>query len=331
MIKIYTEYNKKNITDITPFCKSISISGDRDQCARTLQINILYSIFDKNHVKTQINPGTKVWVFLNGMNIFSGIVFDRSLSSTGQEIQFTAYDYLIYLLQNTVTYNFNKMPSFRAVEKVITDLGIKCNKIPKVNIPITRLITDKSAYEAIMEIYTQIYKRNGKMYIPVAEDTKVSIIEKGSVVTDFVIQSTTNNPVTNNVLSLDFSDSMSEMVNRVLIYDENGKFVGKVEDSNLFPYYGIMQRTYQKEENTNPYSAAKTMLHGVDRNLTVQCLGNWNCRTGYAVNTKVFYLNNLQNNILYIDSDTHTFEVATGKYTMQLTLNYENKMDIREE
>ncbi|WP_027624388.1 XkdQ/YqbQ family protein [Clostridium lundense] len=330
MIKIYAEYNKKYITDITPFCKSVSISGDKEQCSRRLEVSLLYSIFDRNHETTQINPGTKVWVTLNGEKIFSGIVFDRSLSSSSQEIQFTAFDYLIYLLQNTVTYNFNKMPASKAVEKIIKDLGINFNRIPNINIPITRLISDQSAYEAIMGIYTEIYKQNGKKYMLVADDTKISVIEKGAVVTDFVINSTRNDSETNTVLGLEYKDTMSSMVNRVMIYDDNGKFIGKVEDSKLFSYFGILQRTCQKEDGKSPYAMAKTMLHGVDRDVSIESIGNWSCRTGYAVNTKIFYLDNLQTNILYIDADTHTWEVATGKYTMNLTLNYENKMDIKE-
>lgn len=330
MIKIYAEYNKKHITDITPFCKSVSISGDKEQCSRRLEVSLLYSIFDRNHETTQINPGTKVWVILNGEKIFSGIVFDRSLSSSNQEIQFTAFDYLIYLLQNTVTYNFNKMPASKAVEKIIKDLGISFNRIPNINIPITRLISDQSAYEAIIGIYTEIYKQNGKKYMLVADDTKISVIEKGVVVTDFVIKSTRTDSETNTVLGLEYKDTMSNMINRVMIYDDNGKFIGKVEDSKLFSYYGILQRTFQKEEGKSPYSMAKTMLHGIDRDISIESIGNWSCRTGYGVNTKIFYLDNLQTNILYIDADTHTWEVATGKYTMNLTLNYENKMDIKE-
>jgi len=69
------------------------------------------------------------------------------------------------------------------------------------------------------------------------------------------------------------------------------------------------------------------MLAGIQQDVTIPALGNWDCRTGYTINTEIFYISNLQNAVMYIDGDTHTWEPGTGKYTMSLNLSYKNQMD----
>src|SRR5665648_496857 len=145
MIKLYSLYNGA-VTDITNVIKSISCSGDKAQAARKLDITLAYPIWDRNQPRTQIAPGTKVWLLLDGKEIFRGIAWDREINSSSEELTFPA-------------------------------------------------------------------------------------------------------------------------------------------------------------------------------------LGNWDCRTGYAVNTEIFYVSTLQNAVMFIDGDTHTWEPGTGKYTMSLNLSFGNKMD----
>lgn len=321
-------YWKENATNLI---KNITISGSKSEVARKLEATFFYMIFDRNHENVQIGPGCKIWILLDGKEIFRGIVWEREFNSN-EEITITAYDYLIYLLKSTVTYNFSNIPSHKAVKRIITDLGLKYRSIPTNKI-VNRLIQDKTAYDAIMEIYTQISKQNGKQYIPICEGTKISVIEKGAKVVDYTLTTKYTWKKDNdigNVINTNYKDTMDNMVNRVKIYDDKGNYINTVESGGLFEYYGIIQKTYQKEDDKNPNVVARNMLRGVDNACTIEAVGNWNCRTGHAIKSDIFYIDNLQNAILYIDGDSHTWDMASKKYTMTLDLSYKNKMDAKE-
>ena len=325
MIKLYALYSQKIVTDITAFCKTIQWSGDISQCARKLDVTLAYKIWDKNQSNTQIGTGTFVWMIdENGKELFRGIVFDRELSSN-EELKFTAFDYLIYFLKSKVTYNFQNIASEYAVERICTDLGVKYNRIPTTGIPIRRFFKGKQAYDAIMTIYTDVSYVNGKQYIPIIEADMLSVIEKGLVVSNFVLKPETN------IGQTTYSDSIENMINRVLIYDEKENYVGVLKNDDWISTYGILQDIYKQSKKQNTGEETTYKLHGVDETLKITSLGNTQCITGYAVQTQIFYIDILENTTLYIDADTHTWEVGTGKYTMELSLNLSNVMDRRED
>lgn len=329
MIKVYVLYGNKTI-DLTPFLKSVSISGDKEQIARRLEVTIHYSIWDKNHSTVQVAPGSKAWVLFGNTQIFYGIVWDRELNST-EELVFTAFDYLIYLQQSAVTYNFKNILVESGIRTILNNLGLPIRSIVSTGVKTSRILQNKTGYEAVMELLTQASKINRKQYILLNDRKETSVIEKGKVVTDFIVKSSNKEEMDCNVINTNYKDTMSNMVNRVMIYDDKNNYIGKVDNPSTFGYFGIIQKSYQKEKDKNYNIVAQNMLHGIDKTVNIECLGNWSCRTGFAVKTQIFYLNNLQNKVMYIDADTHTWEVATNKYTMQLTLSYENKMDIKEE
>ncbi|WML35945.1 terminase [Clostridium sp. OS1-26] len=337
-LSVWALYDRKILENITDFCKTVQISGDVQQCARKLDINMAYSIRDKNQPNAQIGPGTIIYVSLDFKEIYRGVVVDREINSGAQEITFTAYDYLMYFLRSKVTYNFQNIESEYAVEKICKDLGGMYNYIPTTGIKINRLIQNKTAYEAIMEIYTQVNKVNNIKYMPYADYDMFSVMEKGEVITNQEWHSYTGTVDVNAVLSPDlnmagtvYKDTSSNMVNKVKIYDENGNAIGATELEDVIKFYGVFQEEYQKEENKDPVTEARKLLHGIDREFSVTAIGDWRCRTGYAMQVKIPYIDILADTIMFIDGDTHTWELASGKYTMDLKLSYYNTMDAKEE
>ena len=188
MIQLFSLYNG-SVTDITNVVKSISSTGDKAQAARKLDITLAYPIWDRNQPRTQIAPGTKVWLLLDGKEIFRGIAWDRTINSAGEELTFPAYDYLIYVTKSKVTFNFSNITPEDATREICAELGIDIGDIASAGIKVNRLIAQKTGYEAIMEMYTQASKTNDKQYIPVMDGTKLSVIEKGKVVADYTLRS----------------------------------------------------------------------------------------------------------------------------------------------
>ncbi len=326
MIQVFTLYDNKITTNITPLCKSISLSGSISQVARKLDVSLAYSIFDRNQEHTQVGPGTKVWVTLNGKEIFRGIVWDRELNSN-EELSFTAYDYLIYSTKSKVTYNFKNISADDATRKVCSELGVAVGPLAST-CRFNRIVQAKTGYETIMEMYTQASKITGKKYIPIMVGTKLSIIEKGSIVADFSLISQLNSN-TSNISSMSYKDTLDSMINKVKIYDDKNNLIGQIENSSWIKFFGVLQENYTKEEDKNQNTVAKNMLNGINQEVSIEAIGNWNCRTGYAVKTKIFYIDVLQSAVMYIDGDTHTWDVGTGKYTMSLNLSFKNIMDTK--
>lgn len=324
-IKLYALYNGI-VQDLTNVVQSISNTGDKSQAARKIDLTFAYPIWDRNQPRPQVSPGTKVWMLLDGKEIFRGVVWDRTIDSGSNALTFMAYDYLIYLIKSKVTFNFTNITPEVAAVKICAELGITPGNLATTGIKVSRLIAQKTGYEAIMQMYAQASKLNGKQYIPTMDGTKLNVIEKGALIANYTLRSQIND-LTSNVLSTNYRDTMDGMVNKVKIYDDKNAYYGEVSNTSEINEYGLIQDNYVKEADKNPNTVAGGMLTGITQDVTIPALGNWDCRTGYAVNTEIFYISNLQKAVMFIDGDTHTWEPGTGKYTMSLNLSYKNAMD----
>ena len=162
------------------------------------------------------------------------------------------------------------------------------------------------------------------MYVPIMKGDKFCIIEKGQALSGYTLN------IEENVMNTTYKDSIDNMVNRVKIYDDEGNYVNVVENSGTFKDYGILQDAYQVDQDKNSVTVASNMLHGADRTVDIEAIGNLKCIAGYAVGTKIWYVSSLADATIYIDADNHTWDMGTGKYTMQLTLNFSNKMNFKE-
>lgn len=327
MIKLYSFYNGV-VRDITNAVKSISSTGDKAQVARKLDVTLAYPIWDRNQPRAQIRPGTKVWLLMDGKEIFRGVAWDREINSDSEELTFPAYDYLIYLTKSKVTYNFVNITPEDATCQICSELGVETGDIASTGIKVNRLLAQKTGYEAIMEMYTQASETNGKKYIPVMDGAKLCIIEKGSVVARYALRSQLDDR-SNNVLSTSYRDTLDGMVNKVKIYDSENNYVGEVSNNSWINEFGLIQENYVKEPDKDSDLVARGMLADVQTDITISALGNWACRTGYAVGTEIFYVSTLQSAVMYIEGDTHTWEPEGGKYTMSLNLSFKNQMDTK--
>jgi len=322
MIKIYSLYSGKT-TDITSFAKTIVLSASKDQPVRKLEGTIVYPIFDLNQPKIQIMVGFIIWVVddVDG-EIFRGIVVDREIDSI-QELKFTAYDLMYHLTKSKASYNFKNVTPEQITSIVCKEVGISTGTIVSAGIPISRIVKNKTLFNIIMECYTEASKQNKKQYITIMNSNKLSVIEKGQIVSGYTLQSDVN------INSLNYKDSIDNMVNRVKIYDTNGNYLSKVENSDWINQFGVLEESYMESKKKDTNKSATNMMFGLNTDITVNALGNVKCITGYAIACKVFYLSTMQNAILYIDTDSHTWDMGNGSYTMQLTLNISNLMDLQ--
>lgn len=322
--------NWENLTDMV---KTVQTSMTKEEVSRKFDVTIGYPVLDKRQPRFQVAPGTLISVNLNYDEIFRGWAQEREINTESGELTFTAQDCIIYLLRSKVTYNFKDIESEYAVEQIAKDLGIPYNIVPTTGIKISRKIDGKTAYEAIMEIYTQVSKQNGKFYMPYADHNMLSIMEKGTIIKNNTWYGYASETLTpdRNLIGLTYKDSMTSMVNRVKIYDDKGTYVGVTELPDMSKAYGVFQEEYHKEDGKEPYTEAKKLFHSIDREFTVNTVGDWRYRTGYAILSQIPYVDLLTNKIMYIDGDTHIWDLAKGKYTTELKVSYDNTMDWKED
>jgi hypothetical protein len=169
----------------------------------------------------------------------------------------------------------------------------------------------------VMTAYTEEAKKTGKKYMLYSKGDKFCSSEKGNVKLKLSFEEG------KNILSSNFKESVSKMVNKVLIVDDNGDKISEVKNDEWLKTYGLFQDVYKKQEDKDANAEAKAMLNGVEQSCSLSGFGDTTCITGYGVEVKDNYTGLV--GLFYIDSDTHTWE--GGNYTIDLELNFKNIMN----
>lgn len=305
--------------DITEYISSITWSGSRAEVARKLELAVVNAPLDKNITPPQMGLADPIYLFdEDNTELFRGFITDREASSGTGTVSYTAYDLLFYTLKSNATYNFSGKTAETITKMVCSDLQIPTGELASTGLSQKLIVQNKSIYEIIMMAYTQAYQKNGKKYHVVAEKGLLCVKEMGNKTCE--IEFTEDS----NITSSNYKESLQNMVNKVKIYDGEGKAVGVVQSEDT--KYGIFQQVYIKEEGKDANTTAKSMFKGVEKTFTLECL-NYNgavTGSGAIIRDTATGLSGL----VWIDSDAHTWK--DGVSTMQLTVTLKQMMDTKE-
>ncbi|WP_034438828.1 XkdQ/YqbQ family protein [Clostridium ihumii] len=330
MIRIFNSY-KMQAQELTQFCTSINICGSLSEIARKLEASMFYKIWDKHQINKQVGVGNLVWATLEGKEIFRGIVIDRSINAN-EELNFTAFDLAYYLTKNKVTRNFKNTTVMSAVQDICKEVGVRVDSLSNSNIKINRLIAQKTVYDAIMELYTQVSKQTGRRFYILMTGVGLNVPDIGAFKCDKVIKPCKDVfTADGNLLNLGFKDSMGNMINRIKVYDDKNNLIDTIQNVTMIKSYGVLQDNYVKEEDKNYKIVANNMIHDVDTEIECEVLGNYEYLTGREVTVQVPFISKLANRKMYVNADTHTWDVETGTFATQLTLSFSKDMDLKEE
>ena len=311
-------------TDITEAVSSVSCGGSTSQAARTAEIAVINAPNDKNvtDLKLKIAAGDTIKLYENNTTLFIGEVITKETTSETGTVTYSCTDLLNHLLKSTGVYNFSNTTAERITKKVCADFEIDTGTVVETKATIKKMIIDGSSiYDIIMMAYTKAARQTGKKYICRMEGTKLTVKVKGTIVKNFVLADEYN------ITNTKYEETIDSMVNVVKIYDENKKQVGEVKNGNWIDKYGIYQQIYTKEKGINAETAAKNMLSGVEKKVTLDGInGDLSCIAGNGV--EVYDKATGLNGVFWIDSDTHTWE--NGTHIMSLELNFKNIMDSKE-
>lgn len=316
MIKLICQKASGEKIDITNLLINVAWSGDYKSCARKLEFSLISSPMDKNIPKVDIPIMSIISFYEDDNELFRGFVYEREKSSDNA-MSFLCYDYCAKLNDIKVSKNIKNQTASTIYNNFLTEYGLNKGDIIQANTGVTKVFLGVTAYDMIMTAYTEEAKTTGKKYMLYSKGNKFYASEKGIVKLKLSFEEG------KNILSSSFKESVSNMVNKVLIVDENGNKVSEVKNEEWHKTYGLFQDVYKQQEGKDSNAEAKAMLKDIEQTCSLTGFGDTTCITGYGVQVKDTHTGLV--GLFYIDSDTHTWE--GGNYTIALELNFKNIMN----
>ena len=316
MIKLICKKANGEKLDITNLLINITWSGDYKSCSRKLEFSLISSPIDKNIPKIDIPLMSMILFYEDDNELFRGFVYEREKSSDNS-MSFLCYDYCAKLNDIKVSYNIKNQTASSIYNKALSEYGLSKGDIVGASVPISKVFLGVTIYDMVMTAYTEEAKKTGKKYMLYSKEDKFCSMEKGKTKLKLSFEES------KNILSSNFKESVSGMVNKVLIVDDNGNKSSEVSNDEWLKTYGLFQDVYKKEENKDSNTEAKAMLNGISQSCSLSGFGDTTCVTGCGVQVKDTHTGLV--GLFYIDSDTHTWE--GGSYTIDLELNFKNIMD----
>lgn len=309
-------------TDITEYVSSISWGGSRSEVARKLELKIVNAPLDDNITPITIDLADPVYLFEDDgkTELFRGFVTEREASSVQGVVTYVAYDLLFYTLKSKATYNFSSKTAETITQMVCNDLEIPVGSLASTGISQKLIVQNVSIYEIIMQAYTQAYQQNGVNYRVTAKKGLLNVEEMGKIVCEIELTEDSN------ITSSQYKETLTNMVNKVRIYDGEGNPAGVVQNDADVKKYGIFQQVYTKEEGKNATTTAESMFVGVEKTFTLNCVNHNGAVTGSGAVVRDSSTG--LSGVVWIDADTHTWN--NGVATMSLTVTLKQIMDTKE-
>jgi 3D (Asp-Asp-Asp) domain-containing protein len=304
--------------NVTEFVKEFTWSGSDTQASRTLEFSMLHSDYDDKIKKIEIKLGDVFTLYEDKDILFYGRITSRERTAESGSIHYIAMDYMHFLLRSTGTYEFENKKAEQIAKVVCADVGVEIEKLAatKSNIP-ALFFNNRPLYEVIMAGYTKAAQKNGKKYMPVMAGRRFSVIEKGAEIKDFWLNQG------ERIIDSTYGETTDSMVNRVAIYNTDGKKIGEVKEDSDLKTYGVYQSSLAVDSGDGK-AEAKNLLSGIEKTASLNCLGDTRCTAGKGVRIR----DNLSGIVgkFWIQNDTHTW-AEDGTYTMSLQLAFKNIME----
>jgi len=314
-IKLELINGTENI-DITQLVKNVTWSGSYQQACRKLEFSLLASPYDKSVPTVKIECGYMVRLLEEDNELFRGYIQSRNLSYNGNSVEYMALDGGTYVHRNELVYNFKSQTAESIASKVCADLGISAGSLASTGISMDKKFFGVSGYDIIMTAYTYASTKTNKKYMCAMDKGQLNVIEKGEITLELNFENGSN------ILDSNFSEDISNMVNKVKVYNGDEQEVKVISNSNDMKSYGTFTKILKLEDGKDADAEAKKELKSIERKASITGFGDTSCKSGYGVKVKDAYTNLV--GLFYIDEDVHTWE--NGIYKVDLTLAFENMM-----
>lgn len=292
--------------EILTTIEGLNWSGAKDICTRTLSFSLLYNPLKKDIPSYKFGVGSKVEFIDNEKTRFLGYIETMPYNTDSDIISLTCQDLTTRLIRSTFIGRMRGTLN-EIANNICGIFGIK-NGINSDSRHNNNIVSegDMSYYEVLRLACDAVYDRY-TLYM----DGDTLKIASQDVVDTFEIGY--------NIRSSSFSQSISNMVNKVLIIDNEGKVLQAVGNTEDIQKYGLFQSTYNYNKDCkNNIDEAKKVLKSVENQGEITCNNNNECISGrfIKINEPV---NNFKG-IFEIISDNHT--IGTNDSSMTLEVEY---------
>lgn len=318
-MRIFIHWDGKEDQEITHLLiGSYTWSGSRLQVARQLSFSYVQDDRDKLVPNIPIENGYTIY----GYNeedmenpIFVGNVYEVEKDRQSSRVSILARDHLFVLSRSQATRKYEDALPEEIAAGLCGEMGVKVGEMAKTGTPVSFIANNKTGYQIIMQAYAEASKKTGKKYHPMMNGTKLDIIEKGTLIKDFVADAQ------KNMTESKYKESISEIINQIAVVDEEGNPVEVIKEDEQIQKYSVFQGTYKVDPNKDTQAAVKKLMKKPDRSGTITVLGDYRVKSSYSIEIK----DSLFRGQFWIKSDTHNF--VDGKHEMRLELEFENLMD----
>lgn len=281
--------------DISALLCNATWSGSLNQPARTLRLELAYG--------AEPEVGERVDFFYQDVPLFTGMVMLSERSRDGVQIE--CMDAGVYLANNSTYKEYRGTPQ-AITAQVCAEFNVQSAALAsRKDVATVTSTGNLSAYQVIVQAYEGEDPPQRQYVVGIQKDA-------------LFVRALGGQPVAQlgeGIISAQKSDSIQDMVNRVVILNDQQK-TGQVQHEEDRRKYGTFQKTYTQRQDENPQEGARKLLQGPTRRGTVDALGDVRCVTGASVRVKE-PLSGMQGDYI-IESDSHSFSPAGYEMSLEL-------------
>lgn len=315
--------------DVSDFIVKAVSSGARGKAPRDLTVTLLDSEQIKQ-VNTNPDDGLSCVLLVDGKEFFRGIVVSDSRGN-GRTVEVKAMDNCMYLTKNKCSFTFKKKTATTIFRKAMKKAGFKSTTIGSVVNTKKKIkeLTKKGAtcWDVIEEALAQTYSSTGRRYYVSSDKGKISLKKRTDTKEMIILSPETNTTQYTQTRSIESTYTRLKLytsttkkkktttkVKKTVKNKPLEKRIGKMVDMESVDKK-IKKAELKRKANMWKKTKSKTL-----ESMSWEGLGDVRAKSGVAIDANIPHLG--VNRVLYIDSDTHTWE--KGSYTMKLTLTYAN-------
>lgn len=238
--------------DLTPITKKIVWSGSLQGAAMSLTVEL--SAYEG--LADMVDTGDQLILYGPNLEeggireVMRGYILQRRRDTTGGGgMVLTAYDLLIYLLNNRDDYIFRNVTATDVVKTVCGDWDIPLGEVASTQYVINKMIArNMTLYDMIVKALVLTREGDGTKFFVRAKEGKVHLVPKA------------HNPVTwvlaygSNILGATHEEDVLEMRNRISVRthgdeEEKPEILATVDDEALVKKYGVFQEIHSVDGN----------------------------------------------------------------------------------
>jgi hypothetical protein len=252
--------------DITPIVGNIAWESNF-----TMTVAMDFETVTSDVLRFTKNPcdvGDSVILRKNNEEIYRGIIIEEQRQGR-KSIKYSTYDYSFYLNESTSVYQFNKITSTQAIERVLNDFGIKIGSILNMPTVIDEIFMLKTPGQIIQSVIEKVQQQEGYMINAEMREGKIYFEKRNDLLIKGSFKLADNIAQEDTIASISEPSrkrSIKEMRNRIkiIVEDEETKYevTAEKERSDLIQKYGLLEETLKidAEDAAKSRQVARVLL-----------------------------------------------------------------------